>query len=147
MHGVGDVVKIEGRFTAQKYVDLLENFFLNSLQERNVHAQPEPIIFVQDRSPIHMARVVKEWFAGRDDLVLLEWPSKGCGLNPIEHVWAYMVNGWESESEKRPHELEVHIKRDWESLRQKPHIIEHFVSSMPKRLQEVREREGGWTHY
>ena len=101
MHGMGDVVKIEGRFTAEKYVDLLENFLLFSIREGNVHAHSGPIILVQDRSPIYMARIVKECFAGQDDLVLLEWPSKGCDLNPIEHVWAYMVNGCKIVSEKK----------------------------------------------
>ncbi|KAG0718363.1 putative low-specificity L-threonine aldolase 1 [Chionoecetes opilio] len=117
MHGVGDVVNIEGRFTAAKYVDLLDNFLLPSLRDRHFPAHPGPIIFVQDRSPIHTARVVRQWFAGRDDLVLLDWPSKGCDLNPIEHVWAYMVNGWERQRERRPDQLLAHINRDWEILR------------------------------
>ncbi|KAG0728539.1 Transposable element Tcb1 transposase [Chionoecetes opilio] len=143
MHGVGDVVNIEGRFTAEKYVDLRDNFLLPSLRDRHFPAHPGPIIFVQDRSPIHTARVVRQWFTGRDDLVLLDWPSKGCDLNPIEHVWAFMVNGWERQRELRPDQLLAHINRDLEILRRKQDIIENYVSSMPKRMREVIEREGG----
>lgn len=60
MNGVGDVVRIDGRLTAEKYVHILEDFFLPSLRERDFHANPGQIIFVQDKSPIHMARIVKE---------------------------------------------------------------------------------------
>ena len=147
VHGLGDLFHIDGRFTAAKYVDLLENFFLPSLRERNFPAHPGPFIFVQDRSPIHTANAVKQWFEGRDDVICLEWPSRGCDLNPIEHVWAYMVNGWEQLQERRPEQLLPHVRMDWENLRQKQRIIENWVSSMPNRLREVVEREGGWTHY
>ncbi|KAK3894362.1 hypothetical protein Pcinc_001899 [Petrolisthes cinctipes] len=35
IHGMGDIVRIEGRFTAAKYLEILENFFIPSLQQRN----------------------------------------------------------------------------------------------------------------
>ena len=83
MHGVGDVYKIEGRFTAQKYLELLENFFLPSLRDRDFQFPPGPIIFVHDRCPVHMARVVQDWFARQENLEVLDWPSKGCDCNPL----------------------------------------------------------------
>ena len=33
---------------------------------------------------------------------MLEWPSKGADMKPIENIWANIVNSWESEREKRP---------------------------------------------
>ena len=88
IHGMGDVKRIEGRFTAAKYLDILQDFFLPSLQVQN-HPFPDgPILFVHDHSPIHTARVVNQWFDGREDLQLLNWPSKGCDMNPIENIWA-----------------------------------------------------------
>ena len=147
MHGVGEVVRIEGRLTAEKYVTILQDFLLPSLRERDFPAHPGPIIFVQDRSPIHMARVVREWFANQNVLQLLEWPSRGCDCNPIEHVWANMVNSWDPAAERTPQALMDHVQRSWETLREKPDLIRNLVMSMPQRLAEVIEKEGGWTHY
>ena len=147
IHGVGDVGRIEESFNAEKYLEILENFFLPSLRERSFPFPPGPIIFVHDRCPVHMARAVQEWFARQDNLLLLEWPSKGCDCNPIEHLWANMVNAWEPENERTADQLMNHVRTQWELFRGKPHLIEKLVASMPRRLQEVAERGGGWTHY
>lgn len=77
----------------------------------------------------------------------MDWPSKGCYLNQIESVWGYLVNSWEQEEERTRQQLLQHTLRVWDILREKPHIIEKLVMSMPSRLQEVIEKGGGWTHY
>ena len=104
---MGDVTRIEGRFTAAKYLNNLQDFFLPSLQAQN-HPFPDRPIFVRDRCPIHTARVVSQWFQGRDDLQLLDWPSKGCDMNPIENIWANIVNCWEPERERTVEKLMAH---------------------------------------
>ncbi|XP_064122536.1 basic proline-rich protein-like [Macrobrachium nipponense] len=38
---------------------------------RNYSSPPAPVIFIHDRRPIHTARIVQEWFQGREDLQLL----------------------------------------------------------------------------
>jgi len=146
MQGVGDVVQIEGRLTAEKYVEILNEFLLPALRERNL-TDYGPIIFVHDRSPIHMARVVQEWFATQNILQPLDWPSKGCDCNPIEHVWANMVNTWDPAMERTSHQLMEHVRESWEWLRGRPDRIRRLVQSMPDRLNEVIEKAGGWTHY
>lgn len=146
-HGVGDVTRIQGRFTAEAYINILENFFLPSLQEKNYPFPPGPIIFVQDRCPVHTARIVQQWFAAHENLQLLELPSKGCDCNPIEHIWANMVNTWEPELERTGEQLMAHTERQWELFRARPQEVRNLVSSMPDRLRAVIDAEGGWTHY
>lgn len=142
------MTRIEGRFTAAKYLDILQIFFLPSLQEKNYPFPPGPIIFVQDRCPIHTARAVREWFGTRDNLELLDWLSKGCDCNPIENVWANIVNMWEPENERTPEQLMAHTQAQWDLYRRNnAHQIRTIVSSMPDRIQAVIEKEGGWTHY
>lgn len=147
IHGVGDVTRIEGRFTAEKYIDVLQNFLLPSLQRRQFPFPPGPIIFMHDRCPIHTARIVREWFNHQEYLQLLELPSKGCDCNPIEHLWANMVNCWEPERERTPEQLMQHTREHWELFRGKAHLLRSLVNSMPDRLREVIEKNGGWTHY
>ena len=147
IHGVGDLTRIEGRFTTAKYLEILENVFLPSLQQRNLPFPPGPIIFVQDRCPIHTAHAVQEWFRGREDVELFDWPSKGADLNPIENLWANMVNSWEPEMERTPEALLAHTSAQWEMFRNRPQEVRRIVASMPDRLRAVVEREGGWTGY
>ena len=92
--------------------------------------------------------IVRRWFDEQHHQIdLLEWPSKGCDLNPIESVWGFLVNAWEPEEERTRQQLLQHALREWNILQGKPHIIENLVKSMPSRLQEVIEKGGGWTHY
>lgn len=144
---MGDVTNIEGRFTAAKYINILQDFFLPSLRERNFPFPPGPIMFVQDRCPIHTARIVSEWFRAQGDLQLLDWPSKGADMNPIENLWGNIVNCWEPENERTRAELQAHTHAEWELMRNKPRLVRDLVSSMPNRLREVMEKEGGWTYY
>ncbi|KAK4306651.1 hypothetical protein Pmani_021544 [Petrolisthes manimaculis] len=152
---MGNVTKIEGKFTAAAYIDILEKNFIPSLQENNYPFPPDPIIFVQDKCPVHTARIVKDWFADQQNIQLLELPniqllelpSKGCDCNPIEYIWANMVNTWEPELERTGEQLMAHTQRQWELFRARPQEVRNLVSSMPDRLRAVIDAEGGWTHY
>lgn len=144
IHGV---VRIEGRFTVEKYIYILQNLFLPSLQRSNFPFPPRPVLFVQDRCPIHTTRIVTQWFNQQENLQLLEWPSKGCDCNPIEHLWANMVNCWEPNRERTAEQLMEHTRDQWELFRGRQQLIRTLVTSMPDRLRGVIEKNGGWIHY
>lgn len=146
-HGVGDVFKIEGRFTAAKYIEVLQECFLPSLRERDYPFLAGPILFIQDRCPVHTANVVRQWFDRQDNLQLLDWPSKGADMNVIEHVWAHMVNTWEMGEERTSNELMAHVTASWEYYRRRPELMPDLVGSMPDRLHDVIETGGGWTKF
>ena len=71
--GAGPFVKINARFVKEKYLEILENEFLPWVQE---HYGQQPVRFIQDRPPIHTARVVTQWFRKHPQIQLLPWPSK-----------------------------------------------------------------------
>lgn len=146
-HGMGDVFRIEGRFTANKYIEILEECFLPSLRERDYPFPQGPILFIHDKCPIHTANVVRRWFQRQDNFELLDWPSKGADMNVIENVWAQMVNTWEMENERDPNALWAHVQRQWEYHRRRPQMVQTLVASMPRRLQKVIDNGGGWTGY
>ncbi|KAL7635961.1 UNVERIFIED_CONTAM: hypothetical protein RMT77_013779 [Armadillidium vulgare] len=105
------------------------------------------ILYVQDNSPVHTAKIVKQWFSEHEQIVeLLKWPIKSCDLNPIENVWAAIVRHWIPEEERTREALNNHARRSWEMLRRK-HIIENCISSMPSQLQSAIDSQGGWTKY
>ena len=85
-HGMGDVLQGEGRFTADKYITLLEEDYLLSLRNKDYPFPHGPIVFIQNKCPIHTDRAVQQWFQRQDNIELLDWPSKGADMNIIEHV-------------------------------------------------------------
>lgn len=108
---------------------------------------PESIIFMQDNCPIHTARVVRRWFEEQRHIELLSWPSNSPDLNPIENVWANIVNVWETGNERNSEQLWQHVEMEWEVMRRKPQMIYNHVESMQRRLQCVIESNGGWNKY
>ena len=90
---------------------------------------------------------MKRWFEEQGNVNLMQWPSKGCDLNPIENIWANIVNTWEPEEERNRANLVAHANREWEVLRKNQNLVYNIVESVPRRMQECIDAEGGWTHY
>lgn len=82
--GAGDFVRIQGKFTSEKYLEILGDTLLPSVHIRFPGMR---VPFVQDKSPIHGANIIKFWFENNPYFDLLPWPAKGADINPIENVW------------------------------------------------------------
>lgn len=143
--GPGELVTIEGNLDSQQYINILETSFLPSVRAYAI-PEPQPIYFVQDRSPIHTSRAVSNWFNAHPEIVLIDWPSKGCDCNPIENLWALMVQEWEVE-QKTKEAVERKTRQVWEGIQRRVDLCSKLVEFVPRRLQDVVEAEGGWTRY
>lgn len=143
--GVGELIPIEGNMDSYDYINILETSLLPSVRTYAI-VEPLPIYLVQDRSPIHTSRIVREWFSNHPELRLLDWPPKGCDINPIENLWGIMKREWEVE-EKTKAEIIRKCNEVWESIRRRPDTCSKLVDSLPSRLQEVIVANGGWTKY
>lgn len=143
--GPVELVTIDGNLNAQEYINILETSLLPSVR---AYAIPEPnnIMLVQDRSPIHTSRAVMDWFRQHPEIQLIDWPTKGCDCNPIENLWGIMVQEWQV-PEKTREAIQGKAQEVWESIRRRPNICTNLVNSMPSRLQGVIEAQGGWTKY
>lgn len=101
--GVGELADVgPGHFNGRKYIEILEEVLLPSV-ETLLFLDNSPFYLVQDNSPIHNCRVVKEWFAHHPHITLLPHPSKSPDLNPIEQVSAAMVRGMPSQERHQSH--------------------------------------------
>ena len=145
-HGPGELVKLPGRFTGNAYLELLEDVLLRTVRAIAI-PQPEPIILVHDNSPIHTSRVVRTWLAQHPEIVVINWPAKGCDINPIENLWAIMVREWDVGEQHTCQAIETKAFEVWESIRWRPNICQNLVRDMPARLNDVIDANGGWTSH
>lgn len=146
LHGVGNVSQIEGQFTSAKYIELLEEVFLPSLRERDFPF-PERIIYIHDRTRMHTGRNVRTWFKEQPNLELLEFPSRVSDLNPVENIWANMINMWQpkDEEEKSSHQLMKHVDTVWEFFRENHNLVYDHISTMQAKLHDVVRNNGGFS--
>lgn len=100
--------------------------------------------FFQDKSLVHTGRIIRQWLQEQRDVELLNWPNKGCDLNPIEDIWANMNNVRPVEQEQASLHLLEQIMAKWEHFRRNPDIIYNYVASVPNRLKKVITNNGGW---
>jgi hypothetical protein len=82
--GPGDFVRIHGKLTTEKHLEILGDTLQPSL---HVRFSGICVNLIQDKSPIHGANIIKNCFANNPDIELLPWPAKGADMNPIENEW------------------------------------------------------------
>lgn len=142
-NGLGPLVKLEGKITAQIYIDMLEN---NLLSYIDTLENKENYLFQEDNAPIHIAKSTKNWI-NKNNINILPWPAQSPDLNPIEHLWD------ELERKVRAHKpLPTNINELYEILQEEWIKIDikkyqNLVNSMPSRINAVIDSKGYPTKY
>ena len=145
-YGSGELVRVDGTLNGREYIQILENVMLPTVRAMMI-PEPEPFIFVQDKSRIHTSHVVTEWFRRHPEIQVMDWPVKGCDMNPIENLWGIMKKEIQIGPERTCRAIDRAVREVWESVRRRPNICKRLVTSMPNRMNEVIDARGGWTHY
>ena len=140
--GVIDLVILEGRQDAEKYKELL----IKEKPKIRAVMKNQKYIFQQDNASIHTAKIIKEWFLS-NKIDVMDWPSLSPDLNIIENVWGYLsrqvyANGKQYNTKE---ELKNSILDCWKKIPQD--YIQKLYSSIPARIFEVIQKNGGSTHY
>ena len=147
-HGPSSLIRIEGSLNADKYIEILDNELLPTIDR---FYGGGPVKFIQDLSPIHTSRAVKAWFQEHPGIQLLPWPPKGADLNPIENVWGQMVCEMNDSNEARTvanaDELFTLVNRFWEEYRPNQRKWHNLAFSMQTRLTMCILNDGYWTKY
>jgi hypothetical protein len=77
----------------------------------------------------------------------MDWPGNSPDLNPIENVWSWMKMQLRSSKAKNLKELQREVTELWVLKLDYSQYLRNLVKSMPRRLQDVIDREGNPTKY
>jgi hypothetical protein len=137
----------------------LSFLFRTSIYNNNNNHNADNFIFLYFiSSSVHNSRTTRQWLVEHPEIVALDWPVKGADMNPIENLWGHLVvalNKSRNEQGLPFHardangadELYALVNSEWQKLMRNETYIESLIESMPRRLQEVINEEGGWTKY
>lgn len=143
VHGPGVCWRIEGRFNAGNYINILENILLPSAEQIYPN---NTFIFQQDNCPVHTANDVTHWFQTHN-VEVLPWAAFSPDINPIENIWGIIVKKIYNRNfrPQNSDDLWEIIHACWEEM--DPNIVSNIIQSIPKRLAQVIEKQGYMTKY
>ena len=142
--GVGFLCRIDGTMDANLYQTILGDELLATLQWYKL--KKGNIYFQHDNDPKHTAKSTKKWLID-SKIKVLGWPAQSPDLNPIEHLW----NEMDRRLRKRPlrprnkDELWDVLQEIWEGI--EPEFCQKLISSMPRRLSDIRKAKGGYVNW
>lgn len=107
----------------------------------------DAFMFQQDGAPCHTSSTtlsfLQQTFGQPFDKK--QWPANSPDLNPIENLWAIVEDKIRSRNPKTLRSLKRMITEEWNAIYDS--TLENLVKSMPSRLRQCIERNGGWTDY
>ena len=149
----GPLVPMEGRATANTYIELLETHlvpFMNTLEEHRII----DAIFQQDNAPIHKAHQTMNYL-NQQAFQTMKWPPSSPDMNPVEHLWAISkkelfrrfpdTKDFPGGPSVVKRALAERLSLVWADI--DAEIMEKLVASMPRRVEALLAAEGWYTKY
>ena len=132
---------------AERYLEVLEGTLVPSLHDID---RDHDMIFQQDGAPPHYATAVRQflndefpgrWLGRRGPL---KWPARSCDITPCDFfLWGWAKEEVYSRSPSNLEELEDTI-RDVLTNIPPEFLRKAMLEEVPKRLQKLIERNGGY---
>ena len=132
----------EGSLNAQAYQDLIKEAMPDIKKLPN-----KKHCFQQDGAPCHTAKTTQA-FLGKQKFSFLpktKWPGNSPDLNPIEHLWYKLKFNVAKRGAENIQDLKRYAQEEWAKF--VASFIKTYVASMPDRLAQCLENQGGKTTY
>lgn len=144
IHGPGSLKIIDGILVKEKYIDILANELINTME--NYEMDENQVIFQHDNDPKHTAKIIKTWLSSRPFDTLI-WPAQSPDLNPIEHLWAWIkqrLNNYDT-APTGILDLKTRIREVWSTFGVDE--CTKLIHSMPSRINELYQNKGSWVRW
>ncbi len=144
--GTGPLVRIEGRFDAEKYIEILDETVLPFVEDNFPDGD---FYYYQDNSPTHRANIVRQWFDHNlAEYQLIQTPAKSPDINPIENLWGRakvkVANDGIYANEE---DLWLSITDSWLEMQNNMQYAVNLIDSIPNRLEAIINANGSYTKY
>jgi transposase len=141
--GLGPLVRVNGKQTANDYINVLNNHllpYLGQLDNQNNY------VFQDDNARIHRARPTLHWISEKN-IDQLRWPAQSPDLNPIENIWDELERRIRKRIPLPKNETELFnlLQEEWSNIDES--VYKNLVESMERRVQAVVKAKGHPTRY
>lgn len=141
-YGSSNLVLIEGRATAQDYVNMLNDNLIPNLQT----LLPNGGFFQQDNAPIHTARLTTQWLLNQN-IQVLPHPPLSPDMNPIENVWHALALSIQQQIILNSEDLFIALSNAWRDHLAIPQVRLNYIESMTRRVRSLHAAHGSYTRY
>ena len=143
-HGVGQLYQIDGNMDSKKYISILEEAYLGTLE--NLHAKRHDFTLQADKDPKHTSKAAQAWLKG-NGIPTLDWPANSPDINIIENLWAYLDNRIRAHPRNLSNSTELWnvLQEEWYKIPLE--YVKNLYESLPRRVEEVYSAKGGNTSY
>ena len=125
---------------APRYLGILKTHLIQSARRLFPHNRQRFWTFQQDNHPTHCSKLVTTWLK-EQDIRTEKWPGSSPDLYPIENFFTSLKSRAMESNPRTIDALEDELRwlledDDWVSC-------ENYIDSMPDRIQEIIEAQGG----
>lgn len=143
--GIGKLCALTRKLNAELYVYLLQRYLYPEVQR--IFPGNDPVYIIEDNSPVHTARIVRDWYTAHNRLIRLPHPPRSPDLNPIENMWARMVHDWKGDVAHDVNQIQERVQLSWTKLGDEGQFFRNLMDSMPRRFQAVIDNNRSYIHY
>ena len=142
--GLGFSCRIDNTMDGELYSKILKGELMDTVNYYGM--DEESLIFQHDNDPKHKSKIAQSTLK-KLGLKVLEWPSQSPDMNPIEHLWHYLDRKLRESNRRFSSKDEL-----WEALQpilEEKHteFCQKLISSMPRRVQDLKRAKGFSTRW
>lgn len=144
VHGVSDLVFIDGKMDSDVYINVLKEGLLPMYTRYDL--SKAEMILQEDGDPKHQSAKTIKWKEKKGLKFLKDWPPNSPDLNPIENLWSMLKK---SISIKKPvgvEETQQVLFQEWLRLEAEG-VVMDLIRSMPRRIKAVIQFKGHPINY